>query len=49
MLALDKVSKFYGRRTIFENVSWAMTDDALREIGGERLPTATCNATADLT
>jgi ATP-binding cassette subfamily F protein 3 len=28
MLALDKVSKFYGGRTIFENVSWAMTDDA---------------------
>ena len=28
MLALDKVSKFYGGRTIFENVSWAMADDA---------------------
>src|SRR3984893_5206110 len=28
MLALDKVSKFYGGRTIFESVSWAMTDDA---------------------
>ncbi|HVA41627.1 MAG TPA: ABC-F family ATP-binding cassette domain-containing protein [Candidatus Binataceae bacterium] len=28
MLALDKVSKFYGGRTIFESVSWAMADDA---------------------
>ncbi len=28
MLALDKVSKFYGGRAIFENVSWAMADDA---------------------
>ncbi len=28
MLALDKVSKFYGGHTIFENVSWAMADDA---------------------
>jgi ATP-binding cassette, subfamily F, member 3 len=28
MLALDKVSKFYGGRTIFEGVSWAMADDA---------------------
>jgi ATP-binding cassette, subfamily F, member 3 len=28
MLALDKVSKVYGGRTIFENVSWAMSDNA---------------------
>ena len=28
MLALDKVSKFYGGRTIFDSVSWAMADDA---------------------
>ncbi|MGA7761717.1 MAG: ABC-F family ATP-binding cassette domain-containing protein, partial [Candidatus Binataceae bacterium] len=28
MLALDKVSKYYGGRTIFEGVSWAMADDA---------------------
>ena len=28
MLALDKVSKFYGGRTIFDGVSWAMADDA---------------------
>ncbi len=28
MLALDKVSKFYGGRAIFENVSWSMPDDA---------------------
>jgi len=28
MLALDKISKFYGGRAIFENVSWAMPDDA---------------------
>jgi ATP-binding cassette subfamily F protein 3 len=28
MLALDKVSKFYGGRAIFENVSWSMPDEA---------------------
>jgi ATP-binding cassette subfamily F protein 3 len=28
MLALDKVTKFYGGRTIFDTVSWAMADDA---------------------
>ena len=28
MLALDKVSKFYGGRAIFEQVSWSMPDDA---------------------
>ena len=28
MLALDKVSKFYGGRAIFENVSWSMPDNA---------------------
>jgi len=28
MLALDKVSKFYGGRTIFDGVSWSMADDA---------------------
>jgi ATP-binding cassette, subfamily F, member 3 len=28
MLALDKVSKFYGDRAIFDAVSWSMADDA---------------------
>ena len=28
MLTLDKVSKFYGGRAIFDGASWSMTDDA---------------------
>ena len=27
MLTLDKLSKSYGGRTIFDNVSWSMPDD----------------------